>query len=266
MKCYRIYSENEVIATVFSLPAVADVMNTWSAAGYNVTFEVEDYENAEETATETAEEQNHDTTNAEEKESETMKMINLEALKLETRQEIGTDAAYLAADYEGCSSYICDAIRERADSETSIYYSDIIKYISGHVEEVNDVIQEFGWDGCGSDLYKAGQMAEFCQIESDYLDNVAGIIKYAAIMDLIYKRDMQEVSSETWEAIEAKLDDLDTDSRFDDITDIITEILEADTEEEAAGTLDTIKDRMIDGFNGIAAAVQNGNSPEVVTA
>lgn len=192
-------------------------------------------------------------------------MIDLEALRIETREDIGTDAAYLAADYEGCSSCICDAIQERADSETSIYYSDIIKYISEHVEEVNEAIEEFGWDGCGSDLYKAGQMAEYLQIERDYMEQESGIIRYAAIMDLI-SRKLETISADIWEDIEIELEKLDSNDRFSDITDIIDAALEAeeDDETETAGTLENIRDRMRDGFDDIAAAT--AKQPEVVTA
>lgn len=194
-------------------------------------------------------------------------MIDLESLRIETREDIGTDAAYLAADYEGCSSSIDDVIRERADSETSIYYSDIIKFIADHVEEVNDTINEFGWDGCGGDLYKAGQMTECLQLEQNYMEKVDGIIRYAAIMDLIYNRKLATISAETWESIESELDGLDYDSRFDEITDVITEALTAEEDTEAAGSLDDIRDRMRNGFENIAAAVSNAETaPETVTA
>lgn len=42
--CYRIYVENEIVATVFSLPQVSNLINTWIQAGYNdVTFKKEPY-------------------------------------------------------------------------------------------------------------------------------------------------------------------------------------------------------------------------------
>ena len=185
------------------------------------------------------------------------KMINLEELKNEIREEMGTDAAYLAADYEGSSSYICDAIQDRADGETSIYYSDIIKFISENVEAVNDAIAEFGWEGCGSDLYKAGQMAEFVKIENDYYAQEKNIIKYAAIMDLLYSRKMETISADTWEAIADELEGLDNGNRFDDITDIITRVLEEEQEyQEQPATLDRVAANMRDGFDELADAIK----------
>lgn len=42
--CYRIYVETEIVATVFSLPHVATLINTWTQAGYtDVTFKKEPY-------------------------------------------------------------------------------------------------------------------------------------------------------------------------------------------------------------------------------
>lgn len=68
--------------------------------------------------------------------------------------------------------YLCDAISEFADGHTSIYYSDIKNFIAENVEAVNDAVAEFGWEGCGSDLMKAGQMAEFLTIENKIYDDL----------------------------------------------------------------------------------------------
>ena len=61
--------------------------------------------------------------------------------------------------------YIQDAISEFADSNTSIYYSDIEEYAKNNYDRINDTISEFGWDGCGEDLNKASQLAEYCEIQ-----------------------------------------------------------------------------------------------------
>lgn len=274
------YSEYTYCANIAHADNIQDVEKHYSKYAWSNVTEATEYDVEEAKtkgmpiieieSTQEPEEQNQKTTTTEEKENKTMmsnNMIDLEALRIETREDIGTDAAYLAADYEGCSSSIDDAIRERADSETSIYYSDIIKFIADHVEEVNDTINEFGWDGCGGDLYKAGQMTECLQLEQNYMEKVDGIIRYAAIMDLIYNRKLATISAETWESIESELDGLDYDSRFDEITDVITEALTAEDDTEAAGSLDDIRDRMRNGFENIAAAVSNAETaPETVTA
>lgn len=122
------------------------------------------------------------------------------------------------------TGYICDTFAEFADGHTSIYYSDIIRYISDHVEEVNDTIKEFGWDGCGNDLYKAGQMAEYHEIENELYNHAAEIIEaYAA--DYIRNAYGNEIDAETWERIAEELESVDTSDRWDTIRDTIDEIM-----------------------------------------
>lgn len=44
MKCYRIYVDNEIAATVFSSAQAAAEMDKWFAAGYeNVEMKIEEY-------------------------------------------------------------------------------------------------------------------------------------------------------------------------------------------------------------------------------
>lgn len=44
MKCYRIYVNDEIAATVFSAAQAAAEMDKWFAAGYeNVEFKIENY-------------------------------------------------------------------------------------------------------------------------------------------------------------------------------------------------------------------------------
>lgn len=69
-------------------------------------------------------------------------MITMCAIIANANQICGY-CAELIEDYH--TGYICDTFAEFADGHTSIYYSDIINYISSHVEEVNDTIKEFGW-------------------------------------------------------------------------------------------------------------------------
>jgi hypothetical protein len=77
--------------------------------------------------------------------------------------------------------YICDLIQAFADSNTSIYYCDIKNFIVNNIEAVEDAINQFGWDGCGSDLYKAGQTAEYLTIERALYNEVTDIVKHLAI-------------------------------------------------------------------------------------
>ena len=127
------------------------------------------------------------------------------------------------------NSYICDAISDFADNNTSIYYCDIINFISNNVEEVNEAIAEFGWDGCGSDLYKAGQMAEYLTIERDIYNNLDDIVICAACKYLI-DNDIS-LSDEQLEQLQEDLSDIDHNNRLNDILDIINDIIDSEDAE-----------------------------------
>ncbi len=127
-------------------------------------------------------------------------------------------------NYPGCTSYICDIITEAADANVSIYYSDIMKFISENPEAVDDAINEFGWDGCGASLENAGQMAEFLQIENILYSDLENIIELAA---LAYIQDVgyEEIAEETYTVIMEELKNIDNNNRWDDIIDAVDSIL-----------------------------------------
>lgn len=107
-------------------------------------------------------------------------------------------------DYDATGSgYICDLISEFAYNNTSIYYSSIMEYIRNNPDDVNDAIDEFGWDGCGRDIYKAGQMAEYMAIEREIYNELEDVIKWLAL-DFI---DSTDEASDEVEAIWEKLTD-----------------------------------------------------------
>lgn len=148
-----------------------------------------------------------------------------------------TLAGYAAElnDYRDSSSYICDAAAQIADNNTSIYYSDITTFISDHVEEVNDVINEFGWDVCGGDLYKAGQMAEYLEIERDILNGLKEGLLVCAYDFLAYDLKIEEIPEELDELIQDWCADADIDDRMDEIPDKIREWLDEHNGEEEDG-------------------------------
>lgn len=149
-----------------------------------------------------------------------MKNINVE--NLVSRVNLG-DYADRLNDYRGSDSYICDIIAEIADSATSIYYSDIIKFISENVEAVNDTIKEFGWDGCGCDLYKAGQMAECQMIERDIYEHLPDALRVLACDYLRYDLGIEEIPEELADVIAEHCDALDSCVRAASINEIIDE-------------------------------------------
>ena len=87
----------------------------------------------------------------------TQKTLQIKELITELKSKSCDYIEYLC-DYD--SNCICDALAEIADNNTSIYYCDIINYLKDHVDEVNDIIDNYGWDGVDRDIYKAAQYAE----------------------------------------------------------------------------------------------------------
>lgn len=136
-------------------------------------------------------------------------------------------------DYD--NGYICDIISEIADSNTSIYHSDIIEFISNNVEEVNDTIEKFGWDGCGSDLYKAGQMEEYSKNEDDMYNELEEGLFNVALSHIQYTMKVEEISDEQLDEIDNLCYDTDSNDRLDDFLGEIENIVngeEAEGEEE----------------------------------
>ena len=100
-------------------------------------------------------------------------------------------------DYKNADSmYLCDAISEFASERVSIYYSDTMNFIKDNIDAVNDAVKEFGWDGCGGDLYKAGQMAEFMKNENDIYDDLRDFDSNARIEELKEDQDFKDLITE----------------------------------------------------------------------
>ena len=130
------------------------------------------------------------------------------------------------------NGYICDIITEIADSNTSIYYSDIIEFISDNVEEVNDAIEGFGWGGCGGDLYKAGQMAEYRKNENEMYDELEEGLFNVALSYIQYTMEVEEISDDQLDEIELLCSDTDSNDRLEDFLEQVEEIVNGEEEEE----------------------------------
>lgn len=133
-------------------------------------------------------------------------------------------------DYD--SGYICDIISEIADSHTSIYHSDISEFISNNVEEVNETIEEFGWNGCGGDLYKAGQMAEYRKNEDDMYNELEEGLFNVALSHIQYTMEVEEISDEQLDEIDNLCYDTDNNDRLEDFLEKVEEIVTGEEEEE----------------------------------
>ena len=164
--------------------------------------------------------------------TENKSVLSVEELK--EAIDLSSDYSRNLCDYSG-HYYLCDAITEIADNNTSIYYSDIIKYISNNVEKVNDAIEEMGWDGCGSDLYKAGQMAEFLDIERQIYDELDNAMLNYCYNYILYDLKINEITPEQKDEIENLCKNVDNNESFDYFEEALTELFspeDAETEED----------------------------------
>ena len=137
----------------------------------------------------------------------------------------------LLCDYSE-SAYICDAISEIADSHTSIYYSDIMQFISNNPEALADVVSEglYEVNGRDYDLYKHGQAAEYMTIERCIYDDLENALKIYALDYIGHELNRETIPAEVWEEVE---NDIENDSyKFNRLWDIKELVNQAITETE----------------------------------
>lgn len=132
-------------------------------------------------------------------------------------------------DYD--SGYICDIISEIADSNTSFTWADIMEFIPNNVEEVNETIEEFGWEGCGGDLYKAGQAAEYRKNEHDMYNELEEGLFNVALSHIQYNMKIEEISDKQLEEIEELCADTDNNDRLEGFLEKV-EIIVGGSEEQ----------------------------------
>lgn len=151
---------------------------------------------------------------------------NLEELRLDL--DTGDYGEYLV-DWIGFSEgkYISDVICEIADNNTSIYYSDIMKFISENPEALADVIDEGLYNPSNNyDLYEHGQAAEYMTIERDINNHISDSLMLFAL-EYIEKYFKDEISDGTDYYIDDKLIERlenvisENPDKFDEITEVI---------------------------------------------
>lgn len=131
------------------------------------------------------------------------------------------------------SGYITDIYMEIADNNTSIYYSDIERYLLANVDTVNDWIDENGWPG---DLYKAAQGAEFDSIYRELLENSDDILLYWAYDYILtnYSTELEKIEElddhYLWSNLD--LDVVRLESIGDQVDDLVMSLLDELEQEE----------------------------------
>ena len=72
--------------------------------------------------------------------------------------------------------YLSDNFHEYADSNTSIYYSDIEEYYKNHIQESSDALKEYGYtlndfEDLEEAMHKGAQLAEYSEIYNELAEN-----------------------------------------------------------------------------------------------
>lgn len=150
----------------------------------------------------------------------------LEIKKLYNKLESSIDCL---TDYD--IGYICDIISEIADSQVDISYCDLTDWANGHFEEISETVSEFGWDGCGEDLYKAVQLAQFRENENEMYSELLEGLENFALSYLEHGLKIQEITEKSWEEIQDFLSDIDNNNKLKEITDFLDEMFSIEDEE-----------------------------------
>lgn len=136
-------------------------------------------------------------------------------------------------DYYTNNSFICDSISECADNNVDIYNYDLLEWAKGNYSWIEEAIDNFGvaQDSNGrADFIRTIQSGQFMSNEHDIYNDIEEIIKAFVIYALIEElQDIEfTIDSEQFDLLKDALEekpDIDTDSRFDDISDYVNELI-----------------------------------------
>lgn len=129
-------------------------------------------------------------------------------------------------DYRDSDIYIGDAVSEIADSDTSIYYSDILDFIRENPEALADVVAEGLYEvrpGAEYDLYKHGQAAEYMTIERDIYNHLRDAVLLCAVDFIRYDLKRETIPEELADLLQEWADKADNNDRMNEIPDKIRE-------------------------------------------
>ena len=156
-------------------------------------------------------------------------MINTKNRFEELRNEADDntiDALYVLNDYRG-SSYICDAINERADSMVDVYTYDLLEWAKTHICEIDEAADELGMPNTDN---AAGSVINALIMQAQYLVNSRNLydgLNNAVILHAwsIASDRVEEVTEEQADKLDALDMMIDNNNRVEDIEGEVLEIL-----------------------------------------
>lgn len=133
-------------------------------------------------------------------------------------------------DYAGTGMHWCDIAAEIADNHVSIYYSDILKFVSEHPDSLNEVIESGLYDPSDHyDFYAHAQAAEYMLIEQEIEENMFDELQLLGIDYCEHTLFMNFIPDKLMDEIRYAADEAES---IDSIYDAINEWM--DDEENAA--------------------------------
>ena len=149
-------------------------------------------------------------------------MINTKNKYEELRNEADDntiEALDMLNDYRG-SSYICDAISERADSNIDVYNFDLIEWSKSHITEIDEAAEELGKP---DSFIGYIQQAQFIVNERNLYEGLESAIILHAWK--IASERVEEVTEEQAEKLDAMDSIIDNNNRVEDIESEVLDIL-----------------------------------------
>ena len=128
--------------------------------------------------------------------------------------------------YKG-SEYISDAFSEIAENSINIYTKDLFDWAYEHTDLCDRVKEEFCIESreitFTDFVEKVAQAAQQMYFYEDMLENEKDIIKYYAY-NILIKMGHEEISEENFDRLNELLEELDANSRCEDIPEAVYEI------------------------------------------
>ena len=131
----------------------------------------------------------------------------------------------LFSDYKNSSSYICDAICERADSRIDIYTRDLLEWAGNHISDIDTAAEELGKPDAFLGYI---QQAQFIVFERELYEDLQNGILWA-----IYKAAeeyAEEITEEQENLLDELADSINNNNRFEDIIEGVKAIFAPDEE------------------------------------
>lgn len=145
------------------------------------------------------------------------------------------DYADEVSEYRDEDAYIGDMISEIADAGTSIYYSDIMEFISENPGALADVVAEGLYEvrsGIEYDLHKHGQAAQYMTIQREVSYRLRDYLMSANLDFIEFDLGMEEIPEELADLLDKWVDEADWDDRMNKIPNMIREYFKEDDDEE----------------------------------